>query len=92
MLAAAPVAAAPYSSSFYQQRAYKLKLCHSQWQWQPHASGNRMLAFFIVALQDGPAPLSEKNSGKFRFWHDERRFKGGIEKCLVQQTLFAAGA
>lgn len=35
--------------------------------------------------------MSEKNSGKFRFWHDERRFKGGIEKCLVQQSLYAAG-
>lgn len=35
--------------------------------------------------------MSERNSGKFRFWHDERRFKGGIEKCLVQQALFAAG-
>jgi hypothetical protein len=26
-----------------------------------------------------------------RFWHDERRFKGGADKCLVQQALFAAG-
>lgn len=34
---------------------------------------------------------SERNSGKFRFWHDERRFKGGIDNCLVQEALFAAG-
>eukprot|EP00878_Enallax_costatus_P040036 GHUV01046010.1.p1 GENE.GHUV01046010.1~~GHUV01046010.1.p1 ORF type:complete len:602 (+),score=176.12 GHUV01046010.1:192-1997(+) len=33
----------------------------------------------------------EKNSGAFRFWHDERRFKGGADRCLVQQALFEAG-
>lgn len=36
--------------------------------------------------------MTARNSGKFRFWHDERRFKGGIDKCLVQEALFAAGA
>jgi hypothetical protein len=35
--------------------------------------------------------LTERNSGVFRFWHDERRFKGGIDTCLVQQALFDAG-
>jgi hypothetical protein len=43
------------------------------------------------ALQEGATVLTERNTGRFRFWHDERRFKGGIEKCLVQQSLFAAG-
>lgn len=33
-----------------------------------------------------------RNSGTFRFWHDERRFKGAGERCLVQQALFSAGA
>jgi hypothetical protein len=43
------------------------------------------------ALQEGATVLTERNTGRFRFWHDERRFKGCIEKCLVQQSLFAAG-
>lgn len=45
-------------------------------------------------LQDGKGgkyPEVEKNSGAFRFWHEERRFKGGADKCLVQQALFEAG-
>lgn len=33
----------------------------------------------------------ERNSGAFRFWVDERRFKGSADKCLVQEALFAAG-
>lgn len=41
--------------------------------------------------EEGPVPLTERNSGKFRFFYDERRFKGSISTCLVQQTLFDAG-
>ena len=33
----------------------------------------------------------EKNSGNFRFWHDERRFKGPGDRCLVQRALYEAG-
>lgn len=40
----------------------------------------------------GQAALTERNSGSFRFWIDERRFKGRADKCLVQEALFAAGS
>lgn len=29
--------------------------------------------------------------GKFRFWLEERRFKGSGDKCLVQKSLFELG-
>lgn len=29
--------------------------------------------------------------GTFRFWQDERRFKGSGERCIVQRALFEAG-
>ncbi|KAG2433886.1 hypothetical protein HXX76_008239 [Chlamydomonas incerta] len=29
--------------------------------------------------------------GTFRFWHEERRFKGSGERCIVQQALFEHG-
>lgn len=52
-----------------------------------------MLIKLCACAQEGAAPATAaRNSGKFRFWHDERRFKGGIEGCLVQQALFEAGA
>jgi hypothetical protein len=34
---------------------------------------------------------TERIRGAFRFWHDERRFKGDAERCLVQEQLFAVG-
>jgi hypothetical protein len=37
------------------------------------------------APQDAP-------KGSFRFWYDERRFKGTAERSIVQQALFDAGA
>jgi hypothetical protein len=41
----------------------------------------------------GAAPARrQRGSAKFRFWHDERRFKGASDKCIVQQALFDAGA
>eukprot|EP00877_Chromochloris_zofingiensis_P003213 jgi/Chrzof1/12893/Cz07g11100.t1 len=33
----------------------------------------------------------ERGSASFRFWHDERRFKGRGDQCIVQKALFAAG-
>lgn len=30
--------------------------------------------------------------GSFRFWHEERRFKGSGERCIVQRALFEQGA
>lgn len=43
-----------------------------------------------------PPPLlaqddSGQGRGTFRFWHEERRFKGDGSRCLVQAALFAAG-
>lgn len=38
-----------------------------------------------------PAPRRQRGSAKFRFWHDERRFKGPADRCIVQQALFDAG-
>ncbi|KAI8474298.1 MAG: tubulin-tyrosine ligase family-domain-containing protein [Monoraphidium minutum] len=37
------------------------------------------------------APRRARGSAKFRFWHDERRFKGPADRCIVQQALFDAG-
>lgn len=33
-----------------------------------------------------------RGTGAFRFWTDERRFKGPGAKCVVQEALFEAGA
>ncbi|KAL6752058.1 tubulin-tyrosine ligase family-domain-containing protein [Haematococcus lacustris] len=33
----------------------------------------------------------QRNSGTFRFWHDERRFKGSGTNCVVQSALFSQG-
>jgi hypothetical protein len=32
-----------------------------------------------------------RNTAKFRFWQEERRFKGPAYKDVVQQALFEAG-
>eukprot|EP00967_Tisochrysis_lutea_P005924 scaffold7002_cov21-Tisochrysis_lutea.AAC.1 len=32
-----------------------------------------------------------RGTGTFRFWTDERRFKGPGSKCVVQEALFDAG-
>jgi hypothetical protein len=58
--------------------------------WQ--AASTATAAAAPVALKERNSALKERNSGSFRFWHDERRFKGTVDKCLVQQALFAAGA
>jgi hypothetical protein len=40
-----------------------------------------------------PSPQRPRGRGsaKFRFWHDERRFKGPSDRCVVQQALFGVG-
>jgi hypothetical protein len=48
----------------------------------------------FALLPTPPAPWQRprtRGSGKFRFWHDERRFKGSSDRCVVQQALFDAG-
>lgn len=44
--------------------------------------------------QDGAraVPARARGSGAFRFWHDERRFKGPGDKCVVQQVRACACA
>lgn len=61
---------------------------------QPASARHPQSAVGVAGAQgtgDKKQAAVERNSGTFRFWHDERRFKGGADKCLVQQALFAAG-
>lgn len=66
-----------------------------------HIYGMRhMLAWLLSSLFPPPgfcvgqanAPTtSAAAKGTFRFWHEERRFKGSGERCIVQRALFEHG-
>lgn len=45
----------------------------------------------VPLLQQDVGCSGERGSASFRFWHDERRFKGRGDQCIVQKALFAAG-